>query len=118
MLLTFQLIYGKIKKVFLKETSVLNKKGYLTGSVMLILAAFSISFSIWQKKDYMSADEAVVMRPVSPVKSSPSAEASTDLFVLHEGTKVTIIDEVGSWNNIELADGRQGWIRSTDIEVI
>ena len=95
-----------------------RRTGFFTGIVLIILAAFSISFSVWQKKDYMSADEAVVMRPVSSVKSSPSAEASTDLFVLHEGTKVKIIDEVGSWNNIELADGRQGWIRSNDIEVI
>jgi hypothetical protein len=31
---------------------------------------------------------------------------------------VTILDEVGSWNNIELADGRQGWIPSGDIEII
>ena len=66
----------------------------------------------------MRADDAVVMRPVTSVKSSPSSEASTDLFILHEGTKVKIIDAVGSWNNIELADGRQGWIQSGDIEVI
>ena len=66
----------------------------------------------------MSADSAIVMRPVTSVKSSPSSEASKDLFILHEGTKVTIIDSVGSWNNIELADGRQGWIPSGDIEII
>ena len=85
---------------------------------MILFAAFALTFSIWQKKDYMKADNAIVMRPVVSVKSSPSGEASTDLFILHEGTKVKIIDEVGSWNNIELADGRQGWIRSGDIETI
>ena len=47
-----------------------------------------------------------------------SYEAAKDLFVLHEGTKVKVIDSVGSWNNIELADGRQGWIPSSDIEMI
>ena len=66
----------------------------------------------------MKADDAIVIRPVTSVKSSPSAEASTDLFILHEGTKVKIIDSVGAWNNIELADGRQGWIPTRDIEVI
>jgi SH3-like domain-containing protein len=66
----------------------------------------------------MNADDAVVMRPVASVKSSPSAESSTDLFILHEGTKVRILDQVGRWNNIELADGRQGWLPSEDIEVI
>ena len=43
---------------------------------------------------------------------------SKDLFVIHEGTKVNIIDQVNGWYNISLADGRQGWVRKNDIEVI
>jgi SH3-like domain-containing protein len=66
----------------------------------------------------MTLDSAIITRPVVSVKSSPSAEASTDLFILHEGTKVGVIDDVGTWKNIELADGRQGWIKSSDMEVI
>jgi tetratricopeptide (TPR) repeat protein len=105
--------------LFILSPSVAGRRtGFFTGLVMILLAAFALTFSIWQKKDYMKADNAIVMRPVVSVKSSPSGEASTDLFILHEGTKVKIIDEVGSWNNIELADGRQGWIRSGDIETI
>ena len=95
-----------------------RRAGFYTGIVTLLLAVSALSFSLWQKNDYMRADEAVVMRPVSSVKSSPTAESSQDLFVLHEGTKVKILDHVGSWNNIELADGRQGWIRSSEIELI
>jgi SH3-like domain-containing protein len=66
----------------------------------------------------MKADNAIVMRPVVSVKSSPSGEASTDLFILHEGTKVKVLDSVGNWSNIELADGRQGWLSSKDMELI
>ena len=95
-----------------------RRTGFFAGIVMLMLAAFSAGFSVWQKKDYMKADEAIVMRPVASVKSSPSAEASTDLFILHEGAKVRILDEVGRWRNIELADGRQGWLPADDMEVI
>ena len=85
---------------------------------MILFAVASLSFSLWQKNDYMKTDDAIVMRPVVSVKSSPSAESSQDLFILHEGTKVEILDQVGSWSNIELADGRQGWIKSSDIETI
>ncbi len=95
-----------------------RRAGFFTGIVTLLLAVSALSFSIWQKRDYMSADEAIVMRPVTSVKSSPSSESSMDLFILHEGTKVTIIDSVGDWSNIELADGRQGWIPSADMEII
>ncbi len=105
--------------LFVLAPSVAGRRaGFFTGIIMILLAAFSLSFSIWQRNDYMKADSAIVMRPVSSVKSSPSSEAAKDLFILHEGTKVRIIDTVGSWNNIELADGRQGWIPSGDIEII
>ena len=66
----------------------------------------------------MKTEDAIVVRPVSAVKSSPSSESSQDLFVLHEGTKVKVMDQVGDWNNIELADGRQGWMPSKDIVFI
>ena len=95
-----------------------RRTGFFTAIVLLVLAAASLSFSLWQKNDYMKTDEAIVMRPVSAVKSSPSSESSQDLFILHEGTKVEVLDHVGSWTNVELADGRQGWIRTSDIETI
>lgn len=102
----------------LGATAAGRRAGFFTGIVTLLLAVASLSFSLWQKNDYMSADDAIVMRPVTSVKSSPSSEASTDLFILHEGTKVRILDNVGNWYNVELADGRQGWILSKDIEII
>ncbi len=95
-----------------------RRTGFFVGIVMLLAAALSLTFAVWQKNDAMRADKAIIMRPVTSVKSSPSAEASTDLFILHEGTKVKLLDEVGAWKNIELADGRQGWIPSADLEVI
>ncbi|MBO5419783.1 MAG: BatD family protein [Bacteroidales bacterium] len=105
--------------LFLLAPTVAGRRtGFFAGIVTLIISVFAISFSMWQKNDYMKRDDAIIMRPVISVKSSPSAEASQDLFILHEGTKVKIIDEVGSWNNIELADGRQGWLQTSDIEVI
>ncbi|MBR5499262.1 MAG: BatD family protein [Bacteroidales bacterium] len=102
----------------LGATAAGRRTGFFTGIVTLLLAVASLSFSIWQKNDYMSADDAIVMRPVTSVKSSPSSEASTDLFILHEGTKVHILDIVGNWSNVELADGRQGWMLSKDLEII
>ena len=105
--------------VFLmSSTSGARKTGFFSAIALLVLALCSVSFSAWQKSDYIKADSAIVMAPVASVKSSPSAEGSKDLFILHEGTKVTLIDEVGQWKNIELADGRQGWIKSSDLEVI
>lgn len=105
--------------LFLLGSSVGKRRaGFYCGIVLLLLSAGALSFSIWQKSDSVKTDTAIVMSPVSSVKSSPSSGSSKDLFVIHEGTKVTILDEVGSWKNISLADGRQGWIPAADLEVI
>lgn len=117
-IIMFALMLAMILLFVLSPSVAGRRTGFFTGIVFLLLAIMSLSFSLWQKNDYMKADKAIVMRPVSSVKSSPSSEASQDLFVLHEGTKVDILDQVGSWSNIELADGRQGWIRTSDIENI
>ena len=105
--------------LFLLSPSVAGRKaGFSIGIIAVVFAVAALSFSVWQKNEYEKADGAVVMMPVASVKSSPSSESSQNLFVLHEGTKVYVLDQVGSWYNIELADGRQGWIRASDIEAI
>ena len=105
--------------LFLLSPSVAGRKtGFSIGIIAVVFAVAALSFSLWQKNEYEKADGAVVMIPVASVKSSPSSESSQNLFVLHEGTKVYVLDQVGSWYNIELADGRQGWIRASDIEAI
>ena len=117
-LVFFALTLG-LALLFVLSPSVAGRRtGFFAGIVTLMISAACLTFSIWQKNEYMTADDAIVMRPVTSVKSSPSSEVSKDLFILHEGTKVKIIDEVGAWKNIELADGRQGWLHSEDIEVI
>jgi tetratricopeptide (TPR) repeat protein len=115
-LLAAALVMGLL---FLLGSSVGKRRaGFYCGIVLLLLSAGALSFSIWQKSDSVKTDTAIVMSPVSSVKSSPSSGSSKDLFVIHEGTKVTILDEVGTWRNISLADGRQGWITSNELEVI
>ena len=102
---------------FLLASSVSRRRiGFYCGIVFLLLSLLSLDFSSWQKRDYKKKDSAIVMAPVSSVKSSPSS--GKDLFVIHEGTKVKILDNVGDWQNISLADGRQGWIETSAIEII
>ncbi|NJM15023.1 MAG: SH3 domain-containing protein [Bacteroidales bacterium] len=60
---------------------------------------------------------AIVMMPSVPIKSSPNVSGN-DLFILHEGTKVEILDKVGSWKQIKIADGNKGWIMENDIDRI
>ena len=92
--------------LFLSSSLALRRTGFFSAIAAFLLTVMSVSFAFWQKADYSRKDGAVIMVPVVSVKSSPSSDTSTDLFILHEGTKVIILDEVGDWRNIELADGR------------
>ena len=105
--------------IFLLSSSIVWKRvGFFTGIFTMLLMVAALSFSLWQKNVYMDHDGAVVMKTVTSVKSSPSSDNSTDLFILHEGAKVTILENMGVWTKISLADGRQGWMKTSDIERI
>ena len=95
-----------------------RRTGFFTGIVALLLTLLCWGFARSQKADAQRHDTAIVMRPVTSVTSSPSSDAAKSLFILHEGTKVKVLDSVSGYTDIELSDGRRGWIPSGDIEVI
>ena len=102
----------------LARGSAARKWGFFGGVVVFILLIFTLLFASWQKRDYLRADDAVVMRPVVSVKSAPSQMDTKDLFILHEGTCVQVLDSVGEWCDVRLSDGREGWLKSSEIEII
>ena len=102
----------------LGSTAGMRRVGFFCGIVTLLLTGASYGFARWQYNDCNRADSAVVISPVISVKSSPSDASGKDLFILHGGAEVKILDDVGQWKNISIADGREGWIHSSDIEII
>ena len=94
------------------RTSRTRKITFFTGILTLVLVICSLIFA-YQKHKYINEhNEAIVMTPTITVKSSPSS-SGVDLFVLHEGTKVEIIDNTDKWDKIKIADGSVGWMPST-----
>lgn len=117
-LMSFALLVACVLLFLLGSTTGRRKTGFFVGIAFLLLSFLGWDFAQWQRTEALRQDQAVVMRPVTSVKSSPSADASKDLFILHEGTKVRILDNVGNFTQIEIADGRQGWMPAADLEVI
>jgi tetratricopeptide (TPR) repeat protein len=62
-------------------------------------------------------NSAIVFTPTVYVKSAPDAQ-STDIFIIHEGVKVEIIEKVGEWYQVKLADGKKGWLLYNNLEII
>ena len=96
----------------------LRKAGFFGGVVLLLLFVGANIFAWQQKKDLLNRKGAIIFAPSVTVKSTP-APNGTDLFILHEGTKVVITDgSMKEWKEIRLADGKEGWIESKHIRVI
>lgn len=80
---------------------------------LFIFICTAISFTLSMQKYYYSNEhkEAIVFTPTITVKSSPNKN-SVDLFVIHEGTKLYITDELESegWLEIRIANGSVGWL--------
>ena len=82
-----------------------------------VIAIFLCVASNFIASSITAVREAVVLSPVSTIKSSPDASGK-ELFILHEGTKVRILDELSSWKKIKISNGNQGWVAAEDIEQI
>lgn len=95
----------------------LRKSGFYAGLLALIITVFSLIFALKQHNNRVKDKAAVVFNPAVTVKSSPD-KSSVDLFVLHEGTKVYILDKVGKWYEINTDNGSVGWIEQEAVEVI
>ena len=94
-----------------------RKLAFVAVCLFLLLTLASFLFSLNLKNNVERAESAIVLVPVSNVKSAPNSTGG-NLFILHEGTKVDIIENVGQWSRVELSDGRQGWMLSKDFEII
>ena len=90
---------------------------FVVACILFVLALASFLFSVSERHDVMARDSAIVMIPVSSVKSSPGEDGKS-LFILHEGTKIKLLDTLGEWYKVEISDGRQGWMRAGDVEAI
>ena len=95
----------------------LRKVSFIVACVFVVLTVFTFIFSLLQKRALTRQDSAIVTAPVCSVKSSP-ADGGKTVFVLHEGTKVRLLDNVGDFAKISIADGRQGWAPTSTFEVI
>ena len=89
----------------------LRKVGFFVGILTLLVLVFSFIFSMEKRNEAMEKNHAIIMTPAVTVKSSPN-DGSVDLFVLHEGTKVALLDEADGWNKVRIANGSEGWLPS------
>lgn len=96
-------------------STVLKRMFFAGIFVSLLIIVISIISAVFVKTQESKMRPAIVFSEVASVKSEPLINAP-DAFILHEGSKVNVVEVLGKWKKIELADETTGWISDTDIK--
>ena len=116
-LTTFVLCLVFLSVYFYTSKYKLKVAGFWLAVTLLVISLASLAFTLRNKNLLYESNKAIIFSPVVNGKSSPD-DSGTDLFVIHEGLKVTVEDEVGDWREIRLPDGNKGWVPANSLEII
>ncbi len=113
--LTFALFILLIGFYALSAKVYVKKLAFFTSLGFLFLAASSLIFGYSAMNYVKSEKQAVVFIGSLSVKAEPNS-SSSDLFIVHEGTTVNVIEVVNNWARVSLPDGNEGWAPLEDIK--
>lgn len=116
-LISFALLIITIGLFIISHKRSSRKLSFYIGLLFLLITIASSTLA-YQKYYYNTEHkEAIVFDLSITVKSSPTQNA-VDLFVIHEGTKVRIIDKIDNWVEIKIKNGSVGWLPEKSIKEI
>ena len=117
-IILFALTILLIGVLLFSKKSGIRKISFSFSVFFLLLSILSFIFATTQMGNLKERDTAIIMSPSVTVKSTPTS-AGTDLFIIHEGRKVKILDSsMKEWVEIRLEDGNTGWIPVNVMEII
>ena len=116
-LVAFILLLSVVIFVYVNRVSGFRKLMLSGGAMLIVILVFTLLLGSIQNKQSVHPDSAIVFSSSLTAKSSPD-QSGTDLFVIHEGVKVKITDQVGTWIRIRLADGNEAWVPENSVERI
>ena len=117
-LLSFVLMLASLL-LFWGAGSIFMRKVAFSSAVLMLLVSILSNVCALQQKNFKQVHTSgIITTPAVTVKSTP-AENGNDLFVLHEGSKVEILDSsLKEWCEVTIADGKQGWIPKKSFDLI
>jgi len=98
------------------STSEQRKRLFFAGSIVCVGAMlFSLTLAFKTYNDNLKERPAIIFAESTEVKSEPTF-GSEVAFVLHEGTKVQILEKDNQWCRIVLVDGKDGWLPVSELK--
>lgn len=116
-LLSFMVALFMAGMFYVSRQKEIKKLAIVLFFLFSLISTLNLSLTVSQYKKETRKTAAIIISDNEYVKYSPS-QTGKDAFILHEGTKVSILDALENWYEIKLADGKRGWIPLNSIEII
>lgn len=100
---------------YFSQASSRKRLFFITSIISLLLLLTTIVITYNQYNTSKNNIKGIIFAEEVSVQNEPT-KTSDEAFILHEGTKVNIIDTVDDWKKIKLADGKIGWLLSKNIK--
>lgn len=100
---------------YFSQTAIFKRVFFLGMFFIPFFIFAAVGAAIFDKNDYQSERPAIVFEEILSVKNEPR-ENATEAFVLHEGTKVYVLETVENWKKIQLSDETEGWVQKEAIK--
>ncbi|MEO1010666.1 MAG: tetratricopeptide repeat protein [Bacteroidota bacterium] len=94
-----------------------KRMAFIISMVFLFTAALSIVLAFMQYNDFKKDRPAIIFAEEIVIKSEPN-DRSQNVFTLHEGTRVNVLDSLNQWKKIRIADGKTGWLMGESIKML
>lgn len=122
----FAILIGAIAAYLFSEIIIIRKTAFFGGLVVFVLTVYAVAISFAAANRVEADNHAVILPPAAQLSTAPreARSQSEQAFLLHEGTKVEVIDSVsspgeeGKWLEVRVPTGERAWIKSTDVERI
>ena len=102
---------------YFSQTGVIKRVFFAGMFIVLLFVLMSVAAAFFEKSYFDNERPAIVFAESADVRSEPQ-NASSSIFILHEGTKVYVEETLDNWKKIQLTDGTEGWIDSKAIKEV
>lgn len=99
------------------EYSTRKRWSFIGSMTSLLVAVLSVAFAFMTYNDFKANKPAIIFADEIEIQAEPNP-ASDAVFVLHAGTKVSVLEELNDWKKIRIADGKTGWIPSNNLKLL
>lgn len=121
----FAIFLGSLAVYIFSSAVKVKKAGFFGGLIVFILTVCAVVISFAAANRVNSNNYAIILPPASQLSTSPreARSQSEQAFLLHEGTKVEIIDSIsnpgeGMWYEVMVGRGERAWVKADEVERI